>query len=228
VPESTLQTRADLELRSPISPDLHVPDRALADTIKLADLTGVSLQHLRGAGGALRAATSDLPGDIGDVLPVGGGLAARPTDEKSDVRPVGGGLAARLTDDEWMLIMPEGADAPSQSEADFLVTVTDVSHGYGLLLVAGPRAPQILAKLCALDFSESAFPDLHAEQTSLGNVRALVLRRDNQDRRAYLIAVGRSVSEYVWELLLDAAGEFEPTVVDGASLIRNLVEGTSN
>ncbi len=204
----TLLTLADLPLRSPIWPNLREPDRALDGDITLADLTGVGLQHLRGAEGALRAAHGNLPEETGEVL------------------PVEGGLAARLTDDEWILITPDRADARGLADTSSLVTVTDVSHGYGVLLLAGPRAPKVLAKLCALDFSESTFPDLHAAQTSLANVRALVLRRDHHDRRAYLIAVGRSVTEYVWELLLEAAEEFEPAVVDGASLIRSLVKGT--
>ncbi len=204
----TLPTRADLPLRPPISQDLPEPDPTLDRDILLADLKGIGLQHLRGAEAALRAAYGEMPAEIGEVL------------------PVEDGLAARMTDDQWMLITPDRADAPGLAHTSALVTITDVSHGYGLLLLAGPHAPQVLAKICALDFSESAFPDLHAAQTSLANVRALVLRRDHHDRRAYLIAVGRSVTEYVWELLLDAAEEFEPAVVGGASLIRSLVKGT--
>ncbi len=204
----TLPTRADLPLQSPISQELPEPDPTLDRDIILADLKGIGLQHLRGAEAALHAAYGDMPGEIGEVL------------------PVEDGLAARLTDDQWMQITPDYANEPGLENTSSLVTITDVSHGYGTLLLSGPRARLVLAKLCALDFSESAFPDLHAAQTSLANVRALVLRRDHHDRRAYLIAVGRSVTEYVWELLLDAAEDFEPAVVDGASLIRSLVKGT--
>ena len=199
-----LQTLADLNLQSPILPDLREPDRGLGSDISVADLTGVGLQHLRGAEGALPAAH---PGEIGQVL------------------PIEDGLTARLTDDEWMLITPDRMQARSLANTSPLVTVTDVSHGYGVLLLAGTRAQRMLAKLCALDFFESAFPDLHAAQTSLANVRALVLRRDHHDRHTYLIAVGRSVTEYVWELLMDAAEEFGPAVVDGTPLIRSLIKG---
>ena len=203
----TLHTHADLPLRSPISPDLGEPDRALEADVTLADATGIGMQHLRGAESALRAAKGDLPSEIGEVL------------------LVEGSLAARLTDDEWMLITPDRVESPVPASTSSLVTVTDVSHGYGVVLLAGPSAPLVMAKLCALDFSESGFGDLLAAYTSLATVRALVLRRDHDDRRAYWIAAGRSLMEYVWDMLLDAAAEFEPIVADGESMKRSFFMG---
>jgi sarcosine oxidase gamma subunit len=83
----------------------------------------------------------------------------------------------------------------------------------------------VLPKLCGLDFSGSGFPDLHVAQTGLAKVHTLIVRRDHLGRQAYLIIVGRSVTEYVWGQLLDAAEEFEPVVVNGSPLIRPLIEG---
>lgn len=180
--------------------------------LTLADLTGIEIWHLRGDNAALRAAYGRLPGEIGGVL--------------SDRR----GLIARLTDDECLWIASDragvdrdaapdpdrSAEPPAQgqtppssaSSSDPLVTVTEVSHGYGLMQLAGAEAPAALSKLCGLDFAGDAFPDLYAAQTSLAKVRALVLRHDQAGQSAYLIAVGRSLAEYVWAQLLDAGAEF--------------------
>ena len=210
MPEMSLPTFADIPLQSPISHDLGESEQTINGDLVLADMRGVGLQHVRGAEAAVRAVYGSMPSEIGEVL------------------RVEDGLVARLTHDQWMQITANYADALNLANSSSLVTVTDVSHGYGTLLLAGPRSHLVLAKLCALDFSSSGFPDLRAAQTSLANVRALVLRCDQLGRRAYLIAVSRSLTAYIWNVLMDAAEEFEPALVDGASLIRAFIEGTAD
>ena len=204
-----LETVADLPNQSPISFEIGDSVADSETEITLANLTGISIVQLRGPEGELGAAFGDLPGDIGQVLP-------RSAD-----------LAARLTDDEWMLMGADRSNIPTQVVAIPRATVTDLTHGYGVLLVTGARARELLSTLCALDFSEQAFADLHAAQTSLANVRALVVRRDHANQDAYLIAVGRSVTEYVWARLMEATAGYSRALVAGESWIPRIILGSN-
>ncbi|MFQ5959909.1 MAG: sarcosine oxidase subunit gamma [Candidatus Methylomirabilales bacterium] len=203
----TLTTLADLPLQSPIPPESRTANSKPDPAVALADFTGVGLLHLRGPEAGFAAAFGTLPEVVGQVLP------------RRD------GLAARLTHDEWMLIEADRSVASYPAKTDMRVTVTDVTHGYGVLLVGGARAREVLTKVCALDFSEHAFPDLYAAQTSFANVPALIVRRDLAEHAAYLIAVGRSLAEYVWDRLLDAAGEFDPVRVDPSAWTESMIRG---
>lgn len=215
-----LPTTADLSLRSPIVSRPSAPESNFDGPVTLTDLTGLGLLQLRGSepavGEAVSAALPDAAadgGELADDLPATIGA----------VQVNRGRLLARLTDDEWLMVAPDPATQPTIRDSSALVTATDVSHGCGTALLAGASAAMVLPKLCGLDFSEEAFPNLHAAQTSLAKVRALIVRRDFRGRPAYLIAVGRSLAEYVWEQLLDAAREFEPRVVGGAGLAAELI-----
>lgn len=151
-------------------------------SVSLEDITGLPLRHVRGA----------------EAMPLGGAVGEAIRIEE--------GLVARLTEDEWMLF---GESAPGPENRG-LVSVTEVTHGYGLLQLEGEGARQVLAKLGGLDYSEAGFPDLRVAQTSLAHVRAVVVRRDQRGRPTYWIGVGRSVAKYMCELLWDAAGELRP------------------
>ncbi|MFQ5944120.1 MAG: hypothetical protein ACE5JF_11255 [Anaerolineales bacterium] len=203
------ETLADLPIQSPILVGVLDSDPASDTEITLADLTGIGLIHLRGAEDEFGAAYGELPGDIGQVLP-------RSTD-----------LAARMTDDEWVLIGADLTDVLTQVDANPRITITDLTHGYGILLVAGARARAVLTTLCALDFSEPAFPDFHAAQTSLANVRTLIIRRDYADQDAYLIAVGRSVTEYVWNRLMEATSGYARALVAGEPWVQRVIRGSN-
>jgi aminomethyltransferase len=71
----------------------------------------------------------------------------------------------------------ELTDAAEKS-AD-LITVTDLSHGRSQLLLIGPKAAELLGRLCGLDFHDSRFPNQTAQQSSVAKTRQLILRQDN-------------------------------------------------
>ncbi len=56
-------------------------------------------------------------------------------------------------------------------ERKLFVTVTDLTHGLADICIIGPSAPNVLSKLCGLDFHPMAFPDLTAKQSSLAKTR---------------------------------------------------------
>jgi heterotetrameric sarcosine oxidase gamma subunit len=168
-----------------------------ARAVRLDDLTEhLALLHVQGSGAldVLAQAFGDgprLPGAVSD-----GGTAL---------------LAALRTDVAAVLVPPSQAGSIARQMtalAGKQITLLDLSHGRALMALSGPHAAAVLARLCALDFGERAFPNRHAAQTSLAKVRALVVRAGDEATPRYLLAVDRSHGAYVWAALTDAMEEF--------------------
>ncbi|MBI5669138.1 MAG: hypothetical protein HZC41_14130 [Chloroflexi bacterium] len=139
------------------------------------------------------------------------------------VARVSDGLLAWLRRDELVLLSPGLADALDRlqaASAESLLTLTDLTHGRGFLVLAGARAADVLPKVCSLNFSEAAFPDHRAAQAMLAKVRALILRADMAQLPVYHVIVDRSLAAYGCDVLLDAAQEF-----DGVTFDYNVIEG---
>lgn len=124
------------------------------------------------------------------------------------------GALARLRPDQFALLLEqyENRDALKRLEEavdEIGVTVTDVTHGRAIMLLSGAKAAAALPKVCGLDFHNSAFPDLHAAQTSLAKVRTLILRLDEDSVPAYHLVVERSLGAYVWGVVYDAIREYQ-------------------
>ena len=173
---------------------------ALKDGVSLGDLSGTGLLDIRGdeAEKMLGKIYKDMPKKIG--------AAARVSD----------GILARLRDDQFALIFL-GEDFAATAEnlagaagkSKSLITVTDLTHGRGHFLLCGENAADILPKICGLDFSERVFPDGSAAQTSLAKVRTLIIRQDNENMPCYHLVMGQSLAAYTWEVVFDAAQEFD-------------------
>lgn len=205
--ESGLLNPPALSLASPIrayqidSDPRHVA-KALGDGVVLADLSGIIVVSLRGRtimdGSAAPVATA-----IGEVA------------------VIDGGWWARLAADEALILLPSfEADAVRPllrqiQSIDGLMTVTDESHGLGTIMVTGSGARRLLRKVTSLDVSADGLANLNAAQTSLANVHARLLRLDRAGYPSYLLTVERSVGDYVWQVLQEAAAEFEFASIDG-------------
>jgi heterotetrameric sarcosine oxidase gamma subunit len=85
-----------------------------------------------------------------------------------------------------------------------LVTVTDMTHGRSQLLVIGPKAGELLGRMCGLDFHNSQFHNLSARQSSVAKTRQLILRHDFGDHVAYALIGSRSLAAYLWQTILEA------------------------
>lgn len=95
--------------------------------------------------------------------------------------------------------LDEAAAAPG-----VFVTVTDVTHGRSQLRLFGPAVPRLLSRLCGLDFHPAAFPNHTAKQTSVAKTTQLVVRHNAGDIPSYSLIGGRSLSEYLWNTVLEA------------------------
>ncbi len=137
------------------------------------------------------------------------------------VTTVPDGILARLRRDEFLLLTADlkaAMDHLASKPAGTLITLTDITHGRAVIYLGGTRAPDVLPKVCGLDFADTKFPNLHAAQTSLAKVRTLIIRMDTGPTPAYLLVVDRSLADYVWEVIDDAAQEWGVTVMSQDSL----------
>ena len=183
--------------------------------VGLADVTPHGKVQIEGAQAAqaLAAALGSAPDRIG-----------------SHTASQWGGLY-RLRPDLFYLSTPPGGEGDAcrriesaAAQGGQFVTVTDVTDGLADLRVIGPRAAEVMARVCGLDFDDSAFPNDTAKQSSLAKTRQLIIRRDFGPLRAYTTIGARSLAAYVWGVLLEAGQSFGMAPV-GVGALRELELG---
>ena len=111
-------------------------------------------------------------------------------------------------------------------KSDQFITITDVTHGRSEILVIGPSSPELLSKLCGLDFHPSIFPDMVAKQSSFAKTAQLIIRRDIVSLAAFSIIGARSLGEYLWSTIIEAGREWDITLL-GQSALNTLQEQSS-
>jgi sarcosine oxidase subunit gamma len=151
---------------------------------------GVSARYI------YRGATELFPALFGVALPT--------TPMRAHVE--GASAALWLGPDEWLLLAPEergtALDAAlSGALAGQSASLVDVSHRQVGLVVAGPRAAELLNAGCPLDLDPSAFPVGMCTLTILTKAE-IILWRTAED--TFRIEIARSFAPYVVELLREA------------------------
>ena len=124
-----------------------------------------------------------------------------------------GTLVAGSGPGEWTLIgvpgsaseITERIEAASGNE---FASVFDVTHGRALVQISGAQSPDLLAKVCGIDFSEEFTPNGAAFRSSVAKVVTDVVRDDEDGTCSYLLHCERSYGQYLFDALLDAGGEF--------------------
>jgi sarcosine oxidase subunit gamma len=76
------------------------------------------------------------------------------------------------------------------------------------IAVSGRRAPEMFAKICAIDMRLSKFPDLAIAQTSVAKMSAIVVRCDLGSTPVFHLLADVASALYFSTCLLDAAREF--------------------
>lgn len=189
--------------RSPIAVQVHTSGtqnpQSKIQNLKLSDLAGIQVTLIQG--------------DAGDVLPKQfPQLPAKP----GELVDVGPGLLARLTPTEFYLFGKfPAAELPSPTTLDDsfvkakrFAHATDLTHGIAALRLVGVLAPELLSKICGLDFHDTVFPNMRVAQTSAAKIKTMVARYDEGDTRAYFLHVARPLGSYFWEVVWDAGQEF--------------------
>lgn len=207
--------------RSPIAPaepvvvvaGWEVSTRASDAALRLADVTPLAKVLVR----------ATPPDRVAGALGVGFGRARRDAH---------GALVAGTAPGEWLLLGPAGSAAALAERAaaslrqpggneptpdgDELVTVVDFTHSRALVRLTGSRATAVLAKLCALDWSDDVTPHGAARRTSVAGLATDVIRDDEPDAASYLLACERSSGQYLFDCLRDA-GDAENLDVEGTA-----------
>jgi len=172
---------------------------ALRAEVGLADVSQVGKIQIEGAQAAamLGAALGSAPQAVGDHVFVTAGdlYCLRPDMYFLCLSP---GTEARLA----------ASLAIAAAARPDLVTVTDVTHGLAGIQLVGPRALDVMTRVCGLDFSDAAFPDQSARQSSVAKTRQLILRHDRGVLPSYTLFGARSLAAYLWSVLLAAGGPF--------------------
>ena len=184
--------------------------------IAVASPTGVmagwTVSRRRGSGPLTLADWTPMAKVLLRTAPAGAVAQALRVDCGRARRSAAGTLIVRPGPDEWLLFGPPG-DAPGMvaqwegGAGDDLTTVVDITSGRALLCLTGARAPEVLAKVCAVD--THAGRDGTVFRSVVAGVVTEVVRHDgNRVERSYLLACDWSFGQYLFDALLDAGAEF--------------------
>jgi len=133
-----------------------------------------------------------------------------------------------LAASEVFLLGPADGNAARLRDLEENWRIEDNHHTYPLLrrhshawfAVRGPSAPDVLAKLCAVDFRSQSFSNLHIAQTSVARLNSIVLRADQGGETTFHLLSDSASSAYMLTCLQDAAEEFGGRIVDAITLMR--------
>ncbi|MGW0706108.1 sarcosine oxidase subunit gamma [Streptomyces sp. NPDC002643] len=198
-------TTPTVPLRSPLATAtdrLATATRTSRGAVRLAELPFLTQLDIR----------LDPKGPAADAVSLALGFAL-PLEPDTVVRS-GELTALWLGPDEWLLVAPpDGARELEwrvrEAAGDEPVSVTDVSAQRTTLLVAGPRARDVLAHGCSLDLHPRAFGPGRCAQTTLGRTQVVLVARDElEPRSGFWVLVRSSFAGYLTDWLLDAATEY--------------------
>ena len=164
------------------------------------------------ANGKLQVQGEDAEGLVGAAF----AAPALAVGKSATVETLGPGRVCRLRRDLYFIGTAPAEAAPAlerlhreQGASENAETaVTDLTHGRSELRLVGPAAPELLSKVCGLDFDPRRFLDGDARQSSVAKTRQLIVRGDVGRLPSYSLIGGRSLGAYLWDTLMQAGAEF--------------------
>jgi sarcosine oxidase subunit gamma len=179
---------------------------AAAAPVRLADRGFLGQLSVRGAG--------DQP----FAVAVEGVLGAAPPMEPNRVAAADAVRILWLGPDEWLAVLPEerldgAARALIQALAGQPAGIADVSEARAVIGIAGPHARDALSQGTSLDLHPRVFRPGQCAQTLVARVPVILAALD--EAPSYDLYVQRSLAEYLWTWLEDAAHGYGVGVVEG-------------
>jgi sarcosine oxidase, subunit gamma len=121
-----------------------------------------------------------------------------------------------LGPNEWLILGPGGGEIDISARlrgalGSAHAAVTDVSEARTTIVIAGPRARELLAKGISLDLHPRRFGPGQCAQTGLAG--ASIILRQTDDRPSFEILVLNSFAEHLWQWLEGAAREYRVAFV---------------
>jgi heterotetrameric sarcosine oxidase gamma subunit len=86
--------------------------------------------------------------------------------------------------------------------------VTDVTSGYTLINIQGPKSRDLLSRITSTDLSNEAFPYMFGKEIDFAYARPLALRVTYEGELGWELHVPSEFSVHVYEVLVDAGAEY--------------------
>ena len=128
-------------------------------------------------------------------------------------------IAVRLAPEEILILgdLKGESDLCPRLAASWKVNTDGERRGYLVprsdshcwFLITGVFAPEMFAKICAVDLSRHKFSDLQVAQTLAAHLSVIIVRDDQFGFAAYHLLADSASAEYLWACLLDAMKEFQ-------------------
>ena len=198
------ETRTGWEARE-WSPTVAAEHVATRERVAMFDMTPFAKFEVTGAGAldALqRLATNQMNKPVGSIT------------YTSMVTPSGGIkcdlTVTRLGDDRFMVVTGGGmglhdlAWIEAQMPSDGSARVTDASAALCCIGLWGPRARDLLSRVCDDDLSNEGFPYMSARRITIGEVPALALRISYVGELGWEIYAPTEQGARLWDILWDA------------------------
>ncbi len=112
-------------------------------------------------------------------------------------------LIAATRPSEWTILGQRGMDV-----ADLVppgATVVDLTHGRSAVRLSGVGAPEVLAQLCSLDFSDDFTPNGAVISGAVSSVMCDIIRDDMDDAPSYVLLFDRSFADFFSTQIVDVA-----------------------
>jgi len=184
--------------------------KAVRERAGLLDLTGFSKFEVSGSGAEAfldRLVANRLPKKVGriqlcHVCTPKGGVACEWT-------------ITRLGEQAFYIISAAAAERhdfdvlAKNLPADGSVQLRDVTLERGVLVVAGPRARDVMAKLTDADLSNTAFPWLSAQEITVGLAPVRALRVNFVGELGWELHHPLAYQLHLWDSIMDAGKEFD-------------------
>lgn len=186
-------------LRSPLASLADTPAAPTALSAGALTLSDLSLQRRSGLRG------SDVP----DWL-VQQGLPRVDTPNRIEAAGEQQWVMALSKREFWMLDDKQAAlekrPAPGAVAANVWPLYCQHSHGWWHL--SGDDRAALMAKLCGVDLSETAFPLGHVAQTQMARISVIVAHHERQGVPGFSLFLDQTLAAYAWSALEDAMQEF--------------------
>lgn len=127
------------------------------------------------------------------------------------------GLVLRLSDDEHVILsdLAVASNRPADLAGAWRLEPgrlcypmpRDETHCWFAL--TGGRAPEMLAKVCAVDLRAHKFDNGRIAQTSVARTNGVVVRSDLGETLCFYVLADSASAEFLWTGLLDAMDEFK-------------------
>jgi sarcosine oxidase subunit gamma len=154
-----------------------------------------------------------------------GGLAISEQANRSLVQNDGSVLLRLSKNESLLLANPFGPPAEPDPGIDqygpdcYSIRRRDSHYCFAL---SGSKCPEVLAKICAVDFRPESFANGFVAQTQVAKTTALVARHDLFQTALFLLLGDSSYISYMWRCLQDAMTEHDGQTL-GLRAIRNML-----